>query len=59
MGRPTSTRCVFGKEARHGESVLARTQTLGSDAGRRFAHELRAPGDRLRVRALTRSEPSP
>jgi acyl-ACP thioesterase len=56
---PAALEILFHKEARYGESVLARTRSLDGDAGLRFAHELRGPGESLLVRAVTRWEPSP
>jgi medium-chain acyl-[acyl-carrier-protein] hydrolase len=55
---PAALEILFQKEARYGESVLARSRRLEDDAGLRFAHELRGPGGSLLVRALTRWEPS-
>ncbi|MGD8894731.1 MAG: thioesterase [Acidobacteriota bacterium] len=53
---PAALEILFQKEARYGESVLARTRSLDADAGPCFAHELRGPGDTLLVRAVTRWE---
>ena len=55
---PTALEILFQKEARYGESVRARTRSLDADAGLRFAHELRGPGDQVLVRAVTRWRPS-
>jgi acyl-ACP thioesterase len=54
---PVAVEILFQKEARYGESVRARTRSLDGDAGLRFAHELRGPGESLLVRAVTRWEP--
>jgi medium-chain acyl-[acyl-carrier-protein] hydrolase len=55
---PAALEILFQKEARYGESVLARTRSLDGAAGLRFAHELRGPGDTVLVRAVTRWDPS-